>query len=102
MKKGCRQYVLGALHKTIPEDCLIIEATSSMAYDLQIGIQVHAVEKVSTRYKTPCHWYTTQSVKVRFPSATAETLSSLDCLVSNGMALICQVYIPRHCSDREG
>ena len=89
MKKGCRQYVLGALHKTIPEDCLVIEATSSMAYDLQIGIQVHAVEKVSTHTKRRAIGILRQSVvKVRFPLATAETLSSLDCLVSNGMALL--------------
>lgn len=89
MKKGCRQYVLGALHKTIPDDCLIIEATSSMAYDLQIGVQVHAVEKVSTRTKRRAIGILRQSVvKIRYPSATAETLSSLDCLVSNGMALI--------------
>jgi hypothetical protein len=43
-----------------------------------------------------------QSVKVRFPSATAETLSSLDCLVSNGMALICQALHPAALFDPEG
>ena len=47
-KKGCRQYVKGFLHKTIPDTALIIDASPGMGYDLRIGVQRHVLEECAT------------------------------------------------------
>jgi hypothetical protein len=45
-KRGCRQYVKGFLHKTIPDTALVIDASPGMGYDLRIGVQRHVWKNV--------------------------------------------------------
>lgn len=91
-KKGCRQYVKGFLHKTIPDTALIIDALPGMGYDLRIGVQRHVLEECATTRNRhhPISIVRESIVKVRYMGThQPHTTVSLDHLVGNGLQLTC-------------